>query len=87
MITRTSFNKRLLDNIGEAMRVAAYNSRMWSAAAGCASKGTAYVPNARGRLMMRVDHARGEPQAFRFYDKHQRNITSMVLEALRRGRP
>lgn len=83
MITRTSFNKRFLQNIDEALRAAAYNSRMWSAAAGCSCKGMAYVMNARKKVMLRVDHNRGEPQAFQFYDNRQRNVTELVLAALR----
>ena len=83
MITRTSFNNRVLVGVYVAMREAALNSRMWSAGARANCKGTAYVRNARRTPWLRVDHNRGEPQAFQFYDRKQRNITALVLGCLR----
>lgn len=83
MITRTSFNSRALAGVHVAMREAALNSQVWSASARANCKGTAYVRNARRNPWLRVDHNRGEPQAFQFYDRKQRNVTALVLRCLR----
>lgn len=84
MITRTSMNRRVLEKLTSAMRVAAYNARLWTAAnGGWDAKGVAYVENARNQPVIRVDYSRGAAGAFQFYDKKQRNITAMVLGALR----
>lgn len=83
MITRTSFNNRVLAGVYIAMREAAYNSHVWSLGRRPNCKGTAYVNNARRQPFLRVDHNRGEPQAFQFYDRKQRNVTALVLSCLR----
>lgn len=83
MITRTSLTNMALISIHVAMLEAARNSKAWSQASGWPVKGTSYVTNAKRQPYLRVDHNRGEPQAFQFYDRKQRNITALVLGRLR----
>jgi len=83
MFTRTSINAVVLAKVGEAIRVAAYNSRLWSAACGHTIAGKAYVENAKGARTLRVEHRRGEPQAIRVLDARGRDVTRVVLAALR----
>jgi len=43
-----------------------------------------YVTNRKGKVVLRVNHHRGQPSAFQFWDsKTQANITNVVLKALR----
>ena len=60
-----------------AMEEAVVKSRLWG------GKGQAYIKNRRGRLVMRVDHNRGEPGAFRFWWRDQSDMTPWILELLR----
>ena len=42
-----------------------------------------YVLNKKGEPFLRVTYKRNEPNAFTFFDKLQRDVTSLVLSVLR----
>jgi hypothetical protein len=42
-----------------------------------------YIPNKKGEPFLRVTYKRGEPNAFTFFDKMQRDVTNLVLSVLR----
>ena len=42
-----------------------------------------YVLNKKGEPFLRVTYKRGEPNAFTFFDKMQRDVTNLVLSVLR----
>ncbi len=79
MLTRTSFNPTLLASIAAAMRAAVGFSREHTRCC----KATAYVCNRRGQPTLRVAYYRGQTGAWEFFDRNQRNVTQLVLKALR----
>lgn len=42
-----------------------------------------YVLNKKGEAFLRVNYTRNKASAFTFYDKLQRDVTSLVLSVLR----
>uniref|UniRef100_A0A6M3X411 Uncharacterized protein n=1 Tax=viral metagenome TaxID=1070528 RepID=A0A6M3X411_9ZZZZ len=85
MITRTSFNNQLLAKIDAAMVDATRFSQHLTHKLGYPMTASTYVENRHKQPIMRVTYHRGEVGAFRFWDRHQRDITPIVLQALRRS--
>lgn len=42
-----------------------------------------YILNKKGEAFLRVTYTRNKPSAFTFYDKCQKDVTSLVLSVLR----
>lgn len=83
MITATSLkNPSIRSKLGTALlRAARVSHRL--AGGFPAPVGVAHVQNREGVCTIRVEHHRGKARAFRFYDQHERDITTTVLVALR----